>query len=75
VESNHAAVCIVKNQKRQSKRRHWFGLNWRSEGGLAMDKCLVYSCVIVAACAAAIWIEHKKAILTMLGLQDDERER
>jgi|GEM_PF-2440286 len=40
-----------------------------------MKPCLVYLCVIVVACAFAICIEHGKAILTMLGLQDDERER
>ena len=40
-----------------------------------MDKCIVYMCVIAVFCGAAIWIEHKKAILTLLGLQDDERER
>ena len=40
-----------------------------------MDKCIVYMCVVSVLCAAAIWIEHKKSILTMLGLQDDERER
>jgi hypothetical protein len=40
-----------------------------------MDKCIVYMCVVAVLCAAAIWIEHGKSILTMLGLQDDERER
>lgn len=40
-----------------------------------MKPCLVYLCVIVAGCGLAIWIEHKKVILTMLGLQSDERDQ
>jgi hypothetical protein len=47
----------------------------QGKGGSAMDKCIVYMCVVAVLCAAAIWIEHKKSILTMLGLQDDEQER
>ncbi len=39
-----------------------------------MSQSIVYACVIVAALCLAVWIEHKRAILTMLGLQSDERD-